>query len=312
MDQPWGPTLRSVMEAVVSSLLGADPVRIDALARRYDDMASQFVDAAHSMTAELKQVDWRGEDAQRMRSKMKGLSRRTERESAALITSAAKSLRKHAADQREVSVELNGGPALGVGPFNPGFQPWPGSSGYPPPWVDALQNGSFILNDAALTGVVKGSSQFGSHFTTGASGYTRANGTVVQPYVRYQPGYAGRLNPVVSANTANSKWLGRAGKFGTAGGFVIPGVVQAAEDWDRDDLDGADKAGRVATRIGFMGGGAWAGASVGATVGASIGAFFGPADVATVPIGGAIGGIVGGIAGSSAGGWVADRLPWMD
>ena len=296
----------------MSSLLGADPERIDALARRYDDMASKFVDAAHSMTAELKQVDWRGEDAQQMRSKMKGLSRRTERESAALITSAAKSLRKHAADQREVSAELNGGPALGIDPFNPGFQPGPGSSGYPPPWLNEFQNDSFILNGVLLTGGVSAATQFASHFTTGVSGYTRANGTVVQPYFRYRPGYADRLNPWVSANTVNSKWIDRAGKFGTAGGFVVPAVEQVAGDWNRDDLDGADKAGRVATRIGFMGGGAWAGASVGATVGASIGAFFGPADVATVPIGGAVGGIVGGIVGSSAGGWVADRLPWMD
>lgn len=130
----------------MSSLLGADPDRIDALARHYDEMATKFVDAAHSMNVELKRVDWRGDDGQQMRSKMKTLSRRTERESAAFVRSAAKSLRKHASDQRKASADLEGGAGGGGGGggghWNAGEWFGPATAGPPIFKIDPRELGS--------------------------------------------------------------------------------------------------------------------------------------------------------------------------
>jgi hypothetical protein len=86
-------------------------------------------------------------------------------------------------------------------------------------------------------------------------------------------------------------------------GAALSGVVQGAEDWDKD-LNKVQRSSRVAAATVLEGGGAWGGFVAGAAAGGAGGlAFLG---IGAVP-GAIIGGLIGAYAGSKTGGWLKER-----
>jgi uncharacterized protein YukE len=109
---------------------------------------------------------------------------------------------------------------------------------------------------------------------------------------------AARVNNLSATIKSMKVWLRGANVVGAA----LSGVVQAADDWDKDFTD-TQRSARAVTSTVLEGGGAWGGFVAGAAAGGAIGTgFFG---VGAIP-GAIIGGIVG-VGGALLGGWLGKK-----
>lgn len=146
------------------------------------------------------------------------------------------------------------------------------------------------------------------------AGHTRANGTVVNPYQRWQPGTATTMNRATSASRWATLARSRAVRIGgPAATVALAGVGQFMGDMDNPELTSTEIGVRTTMAAGFEGGGAvagaWGGAQAGAAAGALIGSIVPGAGTAVGGvIGGIIGGVAGGIVGAEAGDWVHGHL----
>jgi uncharacterized protein YukE len=104
-----------------------------------------------------------------------------------------------------------------------------------------------------------------------------------------------RMNRIGASLNSMKVWLRGANVVGAA----LSGVVQTADDWNKEFTVGQRTARATASTV-LEGGGAWGGFAAGAAVGGAIGTgFFG---VGAIP-GAIIGGVVG-VAGAFLGGWI--------
>ena len=122
LEQPWVQH-ECQGRPVTSGLLGADPERLEQLARTYGVAAKEAERTANAMERGLRNVKWHGDDGEQMRRRMRGLSRRVSTDTVELIRAAATTLTRHASDQRRASATLDGGSGAcypGDGPLRNG------------------------------------------------------------------------------------------------------------------------------------------------------------------------------------------------
>ncbi|MGH9185070.1 MAG: hypothetical protein ACRD0U_04530 [Acidimicrobiales bacterium] len=190
----------------------------------------------------------------------------------------------------------------GVTPSLDDWEPVPGVE--PPPWLDPLRGTDTVLDwtEPALAAAV-------GHYLQRVSGYTRATGTEVAGYVRYDPRFGGRA---ILGRFATAADLDRFGRWVGRGAVGISFAAGAAEQWFSDEgLDTGERIGRAA----WMGGWTAAGSGLGGWGGAAIGGAAcaaGGVTAPAAPVCALAGGIIGGIGGGAAFSWVADQMPWMD
>jgi hypothetical protein len=82
------------------------------------------------------------------------------------------------------------------------------------------------------------------------SGYTKANGTVVEPYWRWNRGAAATMKPLFGNADDLERVLAPASKFGkvaNVAGVAMSGVVQLGQDWGKYEAD--EPTGRVAAAM---------------------------------------------------------------
>jgi uncharacterized protein YukE len=191
------------------------------------------------------------------------------------------------------------------------------------PWHPGYNEGeSAAVAGSWTTGILFGTAEWTSRYASQnwmrmQPGYWARAPQYVRPHVRSTPsggttqvrGYTrgGAWAPAqaVPDEAARTQWASRARLFSRAGGaasLLTAGAGQFLDDLDNPNLNGNERAGRVAAQTATVGvagaGGAWAGAAGGAALGTAI----------CPGVGTVIGGVVGGIVGGGLAGGLVDKF----
>ena len=191
------------------------------------------------------------------------------------------------------------------------------------PWHSGYNEGESAMVAANwTTGILFGASEWTSAYASQnwmrmQPGYWARAPQYVRPHTRSTPsggttrvrGYTrGGLwasAQAVPDEAARAQWATRAKWFGRAGGaasLLTAGAGQYFDDLDNPNLNGNERAGRVAAQTATVGAagaaGAWAGAAGGAALGTAI----------CPGVGTVVGGVVGGIIGGGLAGGLVDKF----